>query len=697
MDGYEVCKQFKVDERLRDIPVLFLSALGEAVDKVKGFESGGVDYITKPFQTEEVLARVETHLSLRKMQKCLEEQNIQLQQANDQLAREIAERKHAEEKLRDSETRAKALLNAIPDLMFRLDRQGNFLDYKAAKSDLYVQPEDTIIGKTCHQLLPAELAELSQHYIDKTLDSGDMQVFEYRLPIHGRDVHDYEARMVVSGRDEVIVTVRDITPRKRAEEALREREASLKEAQRLARIGSWDLDLASGNVVWSEELYRILQVDPDTTLHLNEIMHTLMHPDDIPMAETAIQEALSTGKLQPFELRVIRGDGEERVLWCEGKVIYNKHGESVRLVGIDQDITRRKRVEEQLQQAKERADEARILAETANRAKSVFLANMSHELRTPLHGILGFAQRLEQDATLTKTQREGIEVIHRNGNYLLTLINDILDFAKIETNRLVLHPAEFALPSLLAQLADMTRLNAEQKGLSFAYEAPADLPHIVYGDQKRLRQILLNILGNAVKFTENGHVTLKVETGRRPVLDEAGRRPVSTKIRFSIEDTGIGIASEYLEAIFQPFQQADQYQLQEGSTGLGLAISQRLVNMMGCQLQVRSTEGQGSTFWFELELPVIEATGKQKPPLIYEAVSDHFSQATLASALGALPAEWAACLEQGAEEVDLDLLSSCIEQIRGRDAALADALTDLVEDFAYEDILALIQRAKEHD
>jgi hypothetical protein len=119
--------------------------------------------------------------------------------------------------------------------------------------------------------------------------------------------------------------------------------------------------------------------------------------------------------------------------------------------------------------------------------------------------------------------------------------------------------------------------------------------------------------------------------------------------------------------------------------------------MMGCQLQVRSTEGQGSTFWFELELPVIEATGKQKPPLIYEAVSDHFSQATLASGLGALPAEWAGCLEQGAEEVDLDLLSSCIEQIRGRDAALADALTDLVEDFAYEDILALIQRAKEHD
>jgi hypothetical protein len=185
-------------------------------------------------------------------------------------------------------------------------------------------------------------------------------------------------------------------------------------------------------------------------------------------------------------------------------------------------------------------------------------------------------------------------------------------------------------------------------------------------------------------------VTLEVT--KVPKVERDNRQSSIVNLQFSIEDTGMGIPPEHFETIFQPFQQADPYQLQEGSTGLGLAISQRLVEMMGSQLHVTSTVGEGSTFWFELELAVIEATVKEKLQPIKEGFSDHSSPETLTIALGALPAEWVADLKQGAEEVDVGLLSSVIEQIRGRDAALADALARLVEDFEYDEILAAIRQ-----
>jgi CheY-like chemotaxis protein len=226
---------------------------------------------------------------------------------------------------------------------------------------------------------------------------------------------------------------------------------------------------------------------------------------------------------------------------------------------------------------------------------------MSHELRTPLNGILGYAQILKRDKSLTDKQRGGLDIIQLSGEHLLNLINDVLDLSKIEARKMELHLAGFNFTEFLKNIADIFRISAQQKGLSFVYEPILPLPTGVQGDEQRLRQVLLNLLNNAVKFTEKGGVVLKVGYLSPP----SSHTGTARKIRFQIEDTGLGIAPEKVNEIFQPFQQVSgRTHLVEG-TGLGLAISQKLVWIMGGELQLQSSPGAGSIFWFELDLPEV--------------------------------------------------------------------------------------------
>ncbi len=268
----------------------------------------------------------------------------------------------------------------------------------------------------------------------------------------------------------------------------------------------------------------------------------------------------------------------------EAALLLEKNGE------LELEIVERKRVECDLVQAKE-------AAELANKAKGRFIANMNHELRTPLNGILGYAQLLLRDGSLHKTQHAQIEVIKDCGSHLLTLINDILDMSKISANKVVLESTEVHLQSFLDNIVSLMAMHAQQQGLALVAEIDFNIPSIIRVDEKRLRQILINLLGNAVKFTLNGTVTLRVSC-----LSQAAN---NASLRFEVQDTGVGISAENQKKIFEPFEQVGSKQMQRKGTGLGLAITRDIVAVMGGQIQVRSELNVGSCFWFNIDVPAL--------------------------------------------------------------------------------------------
>ncbi len=391
-----------------------------------------------------------------------------------------------------------------------------------------------------------------------------------------------------------VVSHLNITAIRSAEESLRHLMQVQGEMGAMARIGGWELDPATNLGTWTDQMYAIFEVPPTYT---PELASSLAHfPGDAKdTVERCVQRAIETG--EPFEYTVPFITAGGRRLWVRGMGRAERRGgKTARLYGAFQDVT-------DSQLASEELIKARDAARAANRAKSAFLANMSHEIRTPLTAILGFADLLHDDGDISAAPKGRIEAIHtiqHAGKHLLAVINDILDLSKIEAERMVLERIEVALPTVLRTVESLLRPQAAGKGVALNVTFATPVPERMLGDPTRVRQILMNLVGNAVKFTEVGSVTISAGT------EYISGRPM---LVLDVSDTGAGMTAEQTSRLFSAFEQADSTVTRKyGGTGLGLAVSRRLANLMGGDVVLMRTQpGIGSCF--RLALPLEAAAG----------------------------------------------------------------------------------------
>ena len=392
-----------------------------------------------------------------------------------------------------------------------------------------------------------------------------------------------------------------------SETRLRESESALREAHNIAQLGNWMLNIETRELIWSDEVYRIFRVDRSTALKIDSFVHCA-HPDD---RERVLDEWNALLRGEPYDtLHRIVVDHEIRWVRKRARIRFNETGKAIFAVGTVQDVTDRKRDEDELVRHRNHLEAlvnertaqlnlAKEEAEAASRAKSAFLANMSHEIRTPMNAIIGLTHLAQRDANSTE-QRERLGKVVDAAEHLLSVINDILDISKIESGKLELEAADFSLATVIETARNLVAERAEKKLLPIACELDPLLPTAVRGDPLRIQQVLINLLSNAIKFTERGFIRITT----RLVASDAE----SSTVRFEVRDTGMGIAPEVQNRLFAAFQQGDSSTTRRfGGTGLGLAISRRLVEAMGGEIGVESSEGQGSVFWFQICLGISDS------------------------------------------------------------------------------------------
>ena len=408
----------------------------------------------------------------------------------------------------------------------------------------------------------------------------------------------------------LIAFVNDITERRRLSDELRRREEQLAEAQRVAHLGSWEWDIDADELQWSDELYRIFQLSPAGFDGTFESYLALVHPDDRQLTTAVVQACLDGLPGFEFDQR-IGGRSGQQVVWvhASGEVLRDETGRPLLMRGTALNITAYKEAESEL-------EAARDTALAALRAKSAFLATMSHEIRTPMNGVIGLADLLIA-TDLDERQRQYVAGVQTAGEALLAIINDVLDFSKIEAGRMELDLIDLEVTQVIEEVAGLLARQAHAKGIELIIRGCLELSTPLRGDPSRLRQVLLNLTANAIKFTDVGEVVLSAQL--------AAASEDAVDLTFEVSDTGIGISPADRERVFQPFFQVDASTTRRfGGTGLGLAISRQLVETMGGDLTVDSRLGAGSVFSFTVRLPRGRARAVS-PPLSRAPLPDGLS------------------------------------------------------------------------
>ena len=521
--------------------------------------------------------------------------------------------------LHQSEATNRAMVETIPDLMIRTRGDGHYLDIVGNNrlKDVYAVKKISP-GNTVHESLPPELAAMRMHCIQQVLTTGKLQIYEHKLMINGRR-HDEEVRIMVLGKDEVLIMVRDISARKQAERALEQANQALEQkvAECTASLAASQRTLEQSN----QDLRKTLQ-----TLKATQV---------------------------------------------------------------------------ELQSAKEKA-------ESANRAKSEFLANMSHELRTPLNSILGFAQILSKDPAFSPKQQQRLNFINRSGEHLLSLINNILEMSKSEAGQTPLNENYVDLYASLQDMREMFSLKIQNMGLQFIVDPDPNLPQHIYVDEGKLRHVLINLLDNAVKFTNTGDITLSAKVDQ----DENTHQHY---LKLAVEDTGPGIPPEELDQLFTPFEQTTTGRKIQQGAGLGLSITDKFIKLMGGEIAASSTVGVGSCFHVSIPIRLTEREAfpaeqnrdkvigltpnqidNRIPANRLQKVIFHEAQKTsanLSADLQEMPAQWLTELRQAASRLRGKQVIQLIEEMPPEKGAIATRLQTLAENYQFDEIIRLLDSA----
>lgn len=527
---------------------------------------------------------------------------------------DVTEQRETQAALGESEERYRLITETASDAILTLDVQGNICFVNAAASEIFGYAQGELVGRPFSSLLTEEARDSyladPRNYVRST--SADVAYTTSEAPGLHRDGHELalEIAFAKSVRDdEALYTgvVRDITMRRQAEDE----RAQLLAREQEARAAAEAAAVIRGVVEASPLPILTLGTDGNVLSWNSAATRTFGWEEaevrgkpapfvqDGPSESAEFRErALRGESITNLEVRRIDRSGSPMDLYMSTAPVRDARGEITGIMFVYADITARKRMEVALSEARDQALES-------SRLKSEFLATMSHEIRTPMNGILGMIELLT-DTELDEEQTEYATVVASSAQHLLTIINDILDFSKIEADKIVLDSADFEMSDVLEGTAELMGARAREKGLSLVTYVDPNIPEHLQGDPGRLRQILLNLLGNAVKFTEHGEVIVGAKLESETESD--------VRVRFTVTDTGIGISEEGRRRLFQAFVQADgSFARKYGGTGLGLVISKRLVEMMGGQMDVESVPGEGSTFWFTVRFQPASSVVKPKP------------------------------------------------------------------------------------